>query len=107
MRVKSINVERNRIEFCYNQISVVVYLLENEMRIAEEITYEVTTGPVISNLQIVLKDGKVILSSPFGENTLENPGNVIKGILEIIEGIREKHPKVYDKYMDFLKKYNS
>ncbi|BCS92496.1 hypothetical protein [Metallosphaera javensis (ex Sakai et al. 2022)] len=107
MRVKSVNVERSGIEFCYNQISVMVYLRDKEMRIAEEITYEVATGPVVSNVQIVLRDGKVYLDSPFGENEIENPTNIVKGLEEILEGIKEKHPSVYEKYREFLKAYQS
>ncbi|ABP94591.1 MULTISPECIES: hypothetical protein [Metallosphaera] len=107
MRVKSVNVEKSGIEFCYNEISVMVYLKENEMRIAEEITYEVATGPVVSNVQIVLRDGKVYLDSPFGQNVIENPANIVKGLREILEGIREKHPSVYEKYNEFLKAFQA
>ncbi|QKR00244.1 hypothetical protein GWK48_07525 [Metallosphaera tengchongensis] len=104
MRVKSVSVEKSGIEFCFNNVSVIVRRVQNEIRIAEEITYEVTTNSVLSNLQVVLRDGKAFLVSPFGENLIDDPRNIVKGLLEILEKVRDKK-EVYDKFMDILKDF--
>ncbi|MEM0279628.1 MAG: hypothetical protein QXR57_06070 [Metallosphaera sp.] len=105
MRVKSVNVERNKIEFCYNQVSVTIQLLDNELRIAEEVTYEVATGQVFSIMQIVLKQRKVFLISPFGENVISDPENIIDGLKDIVEMIKWRHKSLYLKFVNFLSDY--
>lgn len=95
MKFKSISTDKTGVEFCYNGISVRVSLSGNEIRIAEEITYEVSTGSVLSNMKIVLREGKAYLTSPFGENEIREPGNIVKGLRELSELIKTKSPELH------------
>jgi len=102
MKIKSLNIRGDSVEFCYEGSSIRLSVINDELRIYEEVTYEVAIGEIFSKIQIVIKDGKVFLSSPFGENEVNNPQNIINGIKEILELIKNKNTKLYGKINNII-----
>lgn len=98
----SIYPEKYSLETCFEGSTIKIFLIGNEVHIAEEVTYEVTTGEVLSKIQIVIKDGKAYLQSPFGLNEISAPENIFKGIRAVLEEIKEKHKVLYDKFNSLI-----
>jgi len=98
----SIYPEKDSLEMCFEGSTIKIFLIGNEVHIAEEVTYEVATGEVLSKIQIVIKDGKAYLQSPFGLNEISAPENIFKGIRAVLEEIKEKHKVLYDKFNSLI-----
>ncbi|EHP69033.1 MAG: hypothetical protein RXS23_05570 [Metallosphaera yellowstonensis] len=107
MRFKSLSVDKRSIEFCYNGVSVKVMLFDGELVVAEEITYEVATGSVLGNMRILLKSGKVYLISPFGQNEVKDPENILQGLRELSELVKGKSTQLYQELSKVLQSYGS
>ncbi|EWG07616.1 MAG: hypothetical protein ASUL_03879 [Candidatus Aramenus sulfurataquae] len=97
MRIKSIIAEKDTVEFCYEGSSVKILVMDKELRIFEEIGYEVATGPIYSKIQLAVRGGNVYVISPFGENEVKDPSNILKGIMQLAELVKEKHKGLYEK----------
>ncbi|BDC18475.1 hypothetical protein [Acidianus sp. HS-5] len=98
----SIYPEKDSVEMCFEGATIKLFIVGNEVHIAEEVTYEVTTGEVLSKLQVVIKDGKAYLQSPFGLNEISSPENIFKGIKAVLEEIKEKHKGLYEKFNNLV-----
>ncbi|ARM75216.1 hypothetical protein [Acidianus manzaensis] len=101
MRIYS---EKNALEFCFEGSTIRIYIVNDEIHIAEVVTYEVSIGEYLSKIQIIIKNGKVYVSSPLGVDEVQNPENTLKGLNELIKDMKNSHPALYEKIQKILSK---
>ncbi|AWR96719.1 hypothetical protein DFR86_03535 [Acidianus sulfidivorans JP7] len=97
-----LDVEKNAIEFCFERSTIRIYIVNDEIHIAEVVTYEVTTGEYLSKIQIIIKNGKVYVASPLGVDEIQNPENTLKGLNEILKNVKDSSPALYEKIQKII-----
>ena len=98
-----VEVRKDGIGFCYQGSWIVMNVKGDEIRIAEEITYEVAIGSQLGKIQLVIKCGKVYVETPIGRHELANPQEIINQIKKINEEIvKEKNAELYEKINKIL-----
>jgi len=98
MSFQRIEVKKDGIGFCYQGIWIVMNVKEDEIRIAEEISYEVAIGSQLGKIQLVVKGGKVYVETPVGQYELANPEEIISEIRKINEEVvKAKNMELYEK----------
>ncbi len=102
MRIRSIAAEKDIVEFCYEGSSIKILVKDKELRIFEEIGYEVATGPMYSKIQLAVRGNKVYVISPFGENEVKDPSNILDGLKQLVELLKERHKGIYEKMQQVL-----
>ncbi|NON63188.1 hypothetical protein [Acidianus sp. RZ1] len=98
----SVDTKRKSLEFCFQGSDMHIFIEGDEIRIAEAITYEVAIGEQFAKLQLAIKGGKVYLVTPFGRNEVSNPENLIQGVKQILDGIKESHKELYEEMIKIL-----
>lgn len=98
MSFQRVEVRKDGIGFCYQGSWIVMNVREDEIRIGEEISYEVAIGSQLGKIQIVVKDGKVYVETPIGKHELANPKEIVEQIKKINEEVvKAKNLELYEK----------
>jgi len=98
-----VEVRKDGIGFCYQGSWIVVNVSQDEIRIAEEISYEVAIGSQLGKIQIVIKNGKAYVESPLGRHELANSSEIISTLKKINEEVvKSKNAELYEKLSKLL-----
>ncbi|BFH72171.1 hypothetical protein SJAV_01150 [Sulfurisphaera javensis] len=98
-----VEVRKDGVGFCYQGSWIVVNVNQDELRIAEEISYEVAIGSQLGKIQIVIKNGKAYVESPLGKHELSNPTEIINAIRKINEEIvKSKNKDLYERILKII-----
>jgi len=98
MSFQRVEVRKDGIGFCYQGSWIVMNVKQDEIRIAEEISYEVAIGSQLGKIQLVIKGGKVYVETPIGQHELVNPEGIISEIRKINEEVvKTKNTELYEK----------
>jgi len=98
MSFQRVEVRKDGIGFCYQGSWIVMNVKQDEIRIAEEISYEVAIGSQLGKIQLVIKGGKVYVETPIGQHELAKPEEIINQKRKINEEvIKAKNMELYEK----------
>ena len=98
MSFERVELGKDWIGFCHQGSWIVMSIKDDEIRIAEEITFEVPIGSQLGKIQLVIKGGKAYVETPIGKYELVKPEEFINEIRKMNEEIvKVKNKSLYEK----------